>query len=164
MQWILDSNATHEVSVAAQALSASPTWSKVSFGAHLDRRTLGNSRGLGVLCREPLLQEGDMRGMLQFYDVLHTKCSKGVYDIKDLFMPASCPSSSLLNPVLPFWNVTCHLSQCTGPPHFLSQIVPRALLPPGKVTLQFVLKMWSTFLPCHFFHEQKVKAITSVAG
>lgn len=57
------------------------------------------------------------------------KVCRGVYDIKDLFMITSCPPSSLLNPVLPFWNVTCHLSQCTVLPHFLSQIVPELCYP-----------------------------------
>lgn len=47
-------------------------------------------------------------------------------------------------------------------PHFLSHTVPWLCCPPGKATLRIVPVMWGNFLLCHFFHEQKVKAITCV--
>lgn len=122
MQRILDSNATHGIFAAALSLSVLLMWSKVGFGTQLDRRCLGNSRGVW--------EDGDFRGWAASQGtsapgmghgmdapVLKRaiwKVYQGVYDIKDLFMPATCPSSSLLNPVLPFWDVTCHLSQCTS--------------------------------------------------
>lgn len=62
-------------------------------------------------------------------------------------MPASCPSSSLLNPVLPFWNVSCCFSQCTALPHFLSQIVPELCSPPVKWHCSLSQRCGGPFFP-----------------
>lgn len=137
MQWILDPDATHGIFAAAQALSTLPTRSKVSFGAQLGRRALGSSRGVQEdrgFCSWRAPQGASAPGRGHGRDAPALRCAawkvcQGVYDIKDLFMPASCPASSLLNPLLPFRNVTCHLSQCTVLPHFLSQIVPELCCP-----------------------------------
>lgn len=52
--------------------------------------------------------------------------------MKALTMLSSCPSSSLLNPPLPFQNATCPPSWSTSPSSLLPQIVPELCHPPVK--------------------------------
>lgn len=152
--------------------SALPEQSTVSVRAWRGRRAPRNSSGLrstGDFPRWAAPQGGHAPGRGHGKDAPAFRCAswkvcKGAGDMKALTMLTSCPPSSLLNPPLPFQNATCPPSWSTSPSSLPPSNCSRALPSPGKATLHFVPKLWRTFLPCHFFHEQKVKAITRAPG
>lgn len=95
---------------------------------------------------------------LQLSDTPHGKCGRVYMVLKILphLHPAPLPACFIL-PCL--FKTSSAISVL---PHFLSHTVPWLCCPPGKATLRIVPVMWGNFLLCHFFHEQKVKAITCV--